>query len=115
MLAERQERIAEVEAEIDGLLARLLMLRKMPQRDQRLLEAPYRLPVGRARGGLVTGLTEVREGLSPHLASEGMVREGFNLFIHMVGIQPFEGLDNPGVEGAPMLQEKTSIGHLLCE
>jgi hypothetical protein len=28
MLAERQERIAEVEAEIDGLLARLLMLRR---------------------------------------------------------------------------------------
>ena len=87
MLSERQERIAQVEAEIDGLLARVLMLREMLQRHQRLLEAPDRFPVGRARGGLGTGLTKVREGLSPHLAPEGMVRQAFNLFIQAVGRQ----------------------------
>ena len=91
------------------------MLREMLQRHQRLLEAPYRFPVGRARGGLGTGLTKVRKGFSPHLAPEGMVREAFNLFIQAVGIQPFDGLDNPGVEGAPTLLEQAAIGHLLRE
>jgi hypothetical protein len=44
-----------------------------------------------------------------------MVREAFNLFIHVVGIQSFDGLDNPGVAGAPTLLKKASIGYLLRE
>ena len=59
MLSERQERIAEVEAEIDSLLAHILMLREMLQRDQCLLEAPYRFPVGRAQGRLETSFPAI--------------------------------------------------------
>jgi hypothetical protein len=101
--------------EIDGLLARVLMLREMLQRHQHLLEVPDRFPVGRARGSLGTGVTKVREGLAPRLTPEGVVREAFNLFIQALGRKPFDGLDNPSVEGAPTLLEQAAIGHLLRE
>src|SRR5262249_32266365 len=115
MLSERQERIAEAEAEIDGLLACVLMLREMLKRHQRLLEVLDRLPVGRTRRGLGTGLTKVTQGLAPHLAPEGMVREAFSLFIQALRRKPFDGLDNLGVEGTPTLLEQAAIGHLLRE
>src|SRR3989442_1404162 len=51
-LSEGMERIAQVEAEIDGLLEGLAALREMPQRTERLLEPRHRLPVGRAVEGL---------------------------------------------------------------
>ena len=66
-----------------------------------------------ALGALGTGLAKVREGLSPHLHSEGMVREAFNVLINAVGIQPFDGRDNPGMEGTPTLLRQAAISHLL--
>ena len=87
----------------------------MPQRHQRLLEAPYRFSVGRACGGLGTGLSTIREGFFPHLAPEGMVRQVFHLLIQAVRIQPFDRRDDPRVEGTPTLLEQASIGDLLRE
>jgi hypothetical protein len=45
-LAKWQERIAEVEVEINGLFQCLRCLRQMLERDQRVLEAPHSFSVG---------------------------------------------------------------------
>src|SRR2546422_787186 len=59
-LSERVERIAKLQQEINPLLDRSSALREMPESFERLLEARDCFPVGRARGGLRPGLTEVR-------------------------------------------------------
>jgi hypothetical protein len=56
---EGDERIAQLEAKVDGLLARVTTRGDMLQGIQRLLEAGYRLTVGRAPLRLGTGLPEV--------------------------------------------------------
>ncbi len=91
------------------------LLREMLQGDQRLLKAPYRFPVGRTRRRFGTGLTTVTQGLLPHLTPEGMVRQPFDLFGQAVGREPFDGFDDPGVEGAPSLTQETAVGHLVRE
>src|SRR5437899_1957332 len=64
-LSERVERIAKLQQEINPLLDRSSALRKMPESFERLLEARDCFPVGRARGGLRPGLTDVGDGRLP--------------------------------------------------
>src|SRR3989441_5827468 len=100
-LSERVERIAKLQQEINPLLDRSSALREMPESFERLLEARDCFPVGRARGGLRPGLTEVGDGLVPDLAPEGMVGETIDVLGQPVGIQLFDRRHSARVEGAP--------------
>jgi hypothetical protein len=73
-IAERAERYAHGEPEVDGLLAGIACLRQMWEDAERLLEVPHRLTVGRHLHGLLPRLPAVYQGLIPHLSSQGMVR-----------------------------------------
>src|SRR5919108_467118 len=59
VVAEHKERMAQVEAQIDGLLQGITTFREMLQRAQGLLEARHRLAVGGARLRLGAGLPGV--------------------------------------------------------
>jgi hypothetical protein len=65
-LAERAERRAQGEPEIDGLLARGARLRQMRKGPERRLERPHSFAVGRPRDGLLFRLPAVRDRLVPH-------------------------------------------------
>ena len=52
MFLERQEDIAQVEPEIDGLLGPATTLGELRERNQRLVEPRHRFPVRRADGSL---------------------------------------------------------------
>src|SRR5712691_3447716 len=114
-LSEGVERIAQVEAEIDGLFDGLAALREMLQRTERLLEPRHRLPVGRPVEGLGARLTEVLDGFLPDLAPEGVVAQPLDVFGQPPGMQGFDGLHDPAVEDpAPLLQE-APVRHLVRE
>src|SRR6266571_1311277 len=74
-LAQREERLAKVEAKIDPALDLLARVGQWLQGRQCLLEPAHRLPVGRMGESLGAGLPEVRDRLLPHLAAEGMVSQ----------------------------------------
>ena len=113
--SECPERTPQVEPEVDGLLLRGAALREMLEGCQCLLEARHGLSKGRTRERLGTGLPTVRHGLVPDLAPEGMLGQPFRLLGQTVGIEPFAGFDDAGVQGtAPLLQE-TAVGHLVGE
>ena len=82
---------------------------------QRLLEAADGLPVGRAAERLGAGLAEIGDRLLPHLAAERVVREPLDVLGEPVGVEPLDGLDDPGVEGAPPLLEQAAVGDLVGE
>ncbi len=63
VLSERHERIAQVEAQIDGLLARGACLRQMRQGTERLLEGPHGLAMRRALEGALPGPLPIGQGL----------------------------------------------------
>jgi hypothetical protein len=93
----------QVEPEVDGLLLRGTALREMREGCQGLLEARHDLSQGRARIRLGTGLPTVRHRLVPDLAPEGMLGQPFRLLGQTVGIEPFAGVDDAGVQGpAPL-------------
>src|SRR5437870_10124765 len=71
--SEGQERVAEVEAKVDGLLDRLPALREVTQRGQRLLETGDGLAIARARERLGPGLTQIAHRLVPQLGAERVV------------------------------------------
>ena len=64
---------------------------------ERLLEGLHGLAIGRPCHGLLPRLPAVRQGLVPHLASQGMMRQAFDLLGHPVPGERLKGLDDPGV------------------
>ena len=112
-VARRQKRSALGESEIDRLLARVVRLRQMREGAERLLERPHGLSVGRPRHGLLPRLSAVRQGLVPHLAPQGMVRQAFNLFGHPLGSERLQGLHNLGMQRPPPLLQEATVGHLV--
>ena len=112
-IARWTERQAQGEPEIDGLLARVARLRQMREGTERLLEVPHGLAVGRPRQGLLPRLPAVRQGLVPHLAPQGMVRQAFDLLGHPVPGERLQGRDNAGMQHPPPLLQQAAVGHLL--
>src|SRR5262249_50070353 len=97
------------------LLPRVLILREMLQRDQRLLEAPHRFAVSRAHGCFAASLLAVHQGLLPQLSAKGVVRELLDLGSQAVGIERLDGLYDTCMERAPSFLEQAPIGHFLRE
>ena len=64
---------------------------------QGLLEVSHGLAVGRARQSLLPRLPAVRQGLVPHLAPQGMMRQPVDLLGYPVSDERLEGLNDPGV------------------
>jgi hypothetical protein len=77
--AQRVERIALREAEINSLLSGVLTLWELVQRLQRLLEKPHRLLIRRVGHGLGPSLAAVYHGLIPYLATQGVVCQSVDL------------------------------------
>ena len=82
---------------------------------QCLLEARHGLSKGRTRYRLGPGLPTVRHGLVPDLTPEGMLGQPFRLLGQTVGIEPFAGFDDAGVQGTSPLLQETAVGHLVGE
>src|SRR5262249_5152696 len=114
-LAEREERAAQVEADVDGLLGRLATGGHVSKRDQRLLEVAPCLPVGRARRRLLAGLPQVGHCRGPPFAAEGVVGESLDLLALPIGIERLDRLHDGGVDGAATVVEEAAVGDLLRE
>ena len=114
-IAERAERQAQGEPEVDGLLAGVARLRQMREDTERLLEVPHSLAVGRPLHGLLPRLPAVYQGLVPHLPSQSMMSEAFKLLDHPVPGERFKGRDNAGMQYPPPLLQEAAVGHLLGE
>src|SRR5262245_54298279 len=105
----------QVESEVYGLLLCGAALREVPEGCQSLLEVHYSLSESRTRERLDPGLPTVRHGLVPDLAPQGMLGQPFRLLSETIGIKPFAGLDDTGVQGPPPLLQETAVGHLVGE
>src|SRR5215813_10391848 len=87
----------------------------MPERRQRLLEVAYCLPVGRSHLCPDARLLEVGKRLLPRLALKRVMGQPVDLLGHTVGVERFDGLDDPGVERAPPVLEHAPEGDLVSE
>ena len=101
------------ESEIDGLLACVTCLRQMWQGSERLLEIPHGLAMGRLHHGLLPRLSAVCQGLVPHLAPQGVLRQTFDLLCQPVLSERFKGIDDAGMQRPPPLLEEAAVGHLM--
>src|SRR3989441_10912243 len=114
-LSEGSERTAKVEPEIDTLLDGLATRGEMREGSERMFEPRDRFPVGRACGSLPPGLTAVGDGLFPYLSLEGMVGEAIDLLGQPVGVQLFDRLHDPSVEGPPSVLEDACVADLVAQ
>jgi hypothetical protein len=64
-IAERDERVPEVEADVDGQLGRLPGLGEVTESPEGLLQVGNGLPVGDPRHGAEPGLAKIRDRLLP--------------------------------------------------
>jgi hypothetical protein len=94
-----------------------------------LLEGSHRLAERSAVVGPGTDLLAVGHGLVPHRATQGMMRQAFDLvralpsgrkdlrprshLSHAVGRERFEDFDNACVQDPPPLPQEAAVGHLL--
>src|SRR5262249_31944543 len=109
-IADRAERRAQSEVEVDGLLTCGALVRQMRESTERLLEVSHGLAVGRPRHGLLSRLPAVCQGLVPHFTPQGVVRQAFDLLGQSVGIENFHSVHDTGMQDPPPLLEQTAIG-----
>ena len=69
-------------------------------------------PSGR---GLCPRLAAIGQGLVPHLAPPGMLRQPFHLVVPPLARQCLQRRNDTGMQRAPPLVEQTPIGHLMRE
>src|SRR5215813_7751685 len=60
-------------------------------------------------------LAAVHHGLVPRCAPQGMMRQPVDLVDESVGVEGFEALDNPGVQGPPSFLEEAAVDDLVCQ
>ena len=114
-LAEGQQRRAQVEAQVDRLLGALLAFRQAAERRQRALQDVGGLAVGGAAQGLDTRLPEIDDGAVPQAADEGVMREPLDQLQLAVRIDLLHGLEDPLVQGAPLLGQEQVVRDLPHE
>ena len=103
MLSQRAQHAYQNEADIEGQPPGVAVLGQVRQGLEGLLEGGHRLTEGGAVVGRDTSLLAVGDGLVPHLAPHGMVRQAFDLLGHPLGRQRLECLNNTRVQPPPPL------------
>ena len=106
MLSQWAQRASQREAELDGQPPGVAVLGQVREGLEGLLEGGHRLAERGAVVGPGAGLLAVGDGLVPHLAPQGMVRQAFDLLGHPLGRQRLEGLDHARVQPPPPLQQE---------
>jgi hypothetical protein len=114
-IAERDERVPEVEPEVDGQLGRLPGLGETAEGLERLLQVGNGLAVGGPRHGPEPSLAEIGDRLLPHLPAQGVVGQPLGLLGDALGREPLDGLGDAGVQGALPVVEQPLVRHLVRE
>ena len=114
-VAERDERVPEVDADVDGQFGRLPGLGETPEGPERLLQVGNGLSVGGPRHGPKPGLAEIGDRLLPHLPAQGVVGQPLGLLGDALGREPLDGLGDAGVQGALPLVEQSPVRHFVRE
>ena len=115
ILSQLAQRDSQSEAELDGQPLGVAVLGQVREGLEGLFEGGHRLAERGAIPGPGAGLLAVGHGLVPHLASQGVVRQAFDLLSPPLGRQRLKGLDNARVQEAPPLQQEAVVGHLVRE
>ena len=104
-----EERGAEVEAEVDGLLGEFGARRQVTERRERGLKGPHGFHVGGARYRAVADLAIVDHRLCPGLAARGVIRELIHVAREPIGVEPLDRRHDARVQGAALLLEQARV------
>jgi hypothetical protein len=113
IITERAEGRAQGEAEINGLLPGVALLRQMREGAERVLEVAHGLAIGRLHYGLLPRLSAIHQGLVPHLALGEMVRQLRVVLFQPVRIEVLDGLPHSPVQVLAALHQETLVGDIL--
>ncbi len=80
---------------------------------QALREMAERFRIRRPHKCFASGLTKIADRLAPHFPPNRMVSQRLKLFIQPVRIEPFDSIDDPGVERAATVMQKPRVCHLV--
>ena len=114
-IAEREERVPEVDADVDGQLGRLPGLGEAAEGPERLLQVGNGLAVGGPRHGPEPRLAEIGDRLLPQLPAQGVMGQPLGLLGDALGREPLDGLGDAGVQGALPVVEQPLVRHLVRE
>ena len=85
----------------------------MGERREGLLQECHRLAVGRARHRLGRRLAQVADRLEPQLGAQRVVGQALDVLLAPVGIERLQGVDDAGVQAAPLLLEQRRIDDVV--
>jgi hypothetical protein len=102
-IAERLERVPEIESDVDGQLGRLPGLGETVEGSHRLLQVGYRLAVGGPRAGPESRLAEIHDRLLPYLTPDGVMGQLFDVLGQPVLVCSLDRFQNCCVHGPALL------------
>src|SRR5262249_48256917 len=105
----------ELEVNIEPALQCGSVLREMLEGFQRVFEPGGGLLERGTIQRLRAGLPEIAHGGLPDFAIEGMMGEPLDVLSQAAGMEPLDGLDNPGVQRAATVLEHAAVGYLVRE
>jgi hypothetical protein len=114
-LAERDERVPQVDAEVDGQLRRLPPFGETAEGPERLLQVGDGLAVRPLPHGSEPRLAGIGDGLLLQLPAQGAMGQPLGLLGDALGGEPLDGLGDPRVEGALPVVKEPLVRHLVRE
>src|SRR5215470_959218 len=99
----------------DRLVDRIPDRGKVLESTQSLLEAGLDFQRYRTVQRFRSGLLAIGHSLIPHLPPQGMLRQAFDLFRQVLGVEPFAGLDNARVQRPTLLLKQAAVDDLQRE
>jgi len=114
-LAERDERVPEVDVDINGQLGRLPDLGETAEGLERRLQVGNGLAIGSPRQSPEPRLAEIGDRLLPQLSAQGVMGQPLGLLGEVLGREPLDGLGDAGVQGALPVVEQPLVRHLVSE
>src|SRR5215831_19245165 len=112
---QRDQRDPERDPDIERVGQRRRRLWKLGEERKGGLKKADRFAIGRAGHSLRAGLTQVGNSLRGDASAHSVMREDLRLLSQTTGVEPFERLDELGVQCASPVLKQSLVGHFVRE
>jgi hypothetical protein len=103
----------QLEAQLHTSGTRVAVIGQVGERRDRMVVTCRRFAIRRSCSGLSCRAVEVIDRLFPKLAVQGMVCEPFDVLGRPPGVEPFDCLDDRGVQRSAAIVKHAPVGGLV--
>src|SRR5262245_5279373 len=114
-IAQREQRVPEIEPDVDGQLARLSGVGETADGCERLLQMGDGVAIGSSRDRAHTRVAKIAHGLVPQPTPQRVMRQSLGLLADALLLESLDRLDDAGVKGALTVVQQPLVCDVMRE